>query len=41
MVYYSIGILMLIKHLKSIYTDIKHPWYAGDAGELGMFDKFE
>ena len=35
MVAYGIGILLLIKYLKSAFTDVTQPWYAGDASALG------
>jgi hypothetical protein len=35
---YGIGILPMIKHLKTLYPDLKQPWYADDAGALGSFD---
>ena len=38
MVAYGIGILLLIKSLKSVYPDITQPYYSDDDGELGMFD---
>ena len=41
MVAYGIGILPLIKNLKSGFPGITHPWYADDAGALGMFANVE
>ena len=38
---YRIGFLPLIKRLKSNYPDITQPWYANNAGALGMFDNLE
>jgi hypothetical protein len=35
---YGIGILPMIRQLKVIYTALKQPWYADDAGALGSFD---
>ena len=37
MVAYDIGILLLIKRLKSKYPDITQPWYVGNADALGIF----
>ena len=41
MVAYDIGILLLIKRLKSKYPDITQPWYVGDADALGIFANIE
>ena len=38
---YRIGILTLIKWLKSTYPDITQPWYTDDSGALGTFDNLE
>ena len=38
MVVYGIGVIPLIKYLKSAYTDINQPWYVYDAGALSTFD---
>ena len=35
---YGILFLLLIKKLKAAYPGITQPWYAYDAGALGMFD---
>ena len=37
MVAYGIGIILLIKRLKSTFPDVTHSWYAGDTGALGTF----
>ena len=36
MVAYIIGVLPLIKSLKSAYPDVTQPWYAENAGALGI-----
>ena len=41
MVAYGIGVLPLIKLLKSAYYDVTQPWYAKNAGELGMYKNIE
>ena len=41
MVAYWIGILPLIKILKSKYPDVTQPWQADEDGALGMFDHLE
>ena len=41
MVAYGIGILSLIKVLKSMYPDVMQPWYADNSGSLGTFDHLE
>ena len=41
MITYGIGILTLIKNLKREIPDVTHPWYADDAGSLGMFTRLE
>ena len=41
MIAYGIGILPLIKRLKSKFPDVIHPWYADDAGALGKFSNVE
>ena len=41
MVAYRIGIILMIKCLKSKYPDITHPWYAENAEALGTFDNLE
>ena len=41
MVDYMIKILPLIKHLDSTYPDVTQPYYAENAGALGMFDHLE
>ena len=33
--------MLLIKDLKSAYTDVTHTWYADDYGTLGKFDNLE
>ena len=38
---YMIGILLMIKHLNSMYPAITQPWYAANSGALGMFDNLE
>ena len=38
---YVIYILPLIKNLKRELPDITQPWYAEDAGALGMFSRIE
>ena len=40
-VYYGIGVLPLIKHLKAVYPDITQPRYSDDAGALGTFDNLD
>ena len=37
---YGVGIIPLIKFLKSTYPDVTQPWYTDDAEELGIFDNF-
>ena len=34
---YGIGLLPLIKRLKSEYPDVTQPWYDDNNGELGTF----
>ena len=41
MVAHGIGILPSIKNLKAEFPDVTRPWYAGDAGALGMFARVE
>ena len=41
MVTYGIGILPLIKNLKTGFPGIIHPWCAADADALGMFSRAE
>ena len=41
MVACGVLIIPLIKHLKFTYPDVTQPWYAGNAGALGMFDHLE
>ena len=41
MLAYVIGIISLIKCLKSIYPDVTQPWYTDSAGVLGMFNHLE
>ena len=41
MVAYGIGILLLIKQLKSAYTDVTQAWYADDVGALGSYNNIE
>ena len=41
MVAYRIGILPLIKCLKSTYPDRTQTWYADDSGALGTFDHLD
>ena len=41
MIAYGIGILSLIKNLKREIPDVTHPWYAENAGDLGMFARLE
>ena len=41
MVAHGIVIILLIKQTKSIHPEITHPWYADDAGALGMLDNLE
>ena len=38
---YRIKIIRLIKRLKSMYPDVTQPWYADEAGALGMFDHLD
>ena len=40
-VLYGIGVLLLIKRLKSVYPDVPQPWYSDDEGSLGTYDKIE
>ena len=40
MVTYGIGVLPLIKCLKSVYPDTVQPWYAEYASALGTFDNY-
>ena len=40
-IYHRIGILPLIKNLKQELPEVTQPWYANDAGSLGMFAKIE
>jgi hypothetical protein len=35
---YGIGILPMIRQLKTKYPELRQPWYADDAGALGSFD---
>ena len=41
MVAYGIGTLPLTKNLISEFPDITQPWYAENAGALGMFTRVE
>ena len=41
MIYYGIGILLLIINLKTEFPDVTQPWYADNAGALGMFAKIK
>ena len=41
MVAYGLGIIPLIKRLKSTYPDITKLWYAYNAGALSKFDHLE
>ena len=41
MVAYGIIIILLIKHFNSMYPDVTQPWYADNAGALGMFNHLE
>ena len=41
MVSYGIGVLPLIKNLKSVYTEITQPRYCDDASALGKFYNLE
>ena len=38
---YGVGVIPLIKWLNEAYPDVKYPWYAGNEGELGTYDKIE
>ena len=38
MVSYGIGVLPLIKFLKTAYPDVTHTWYADNDGTLGTFE---
>ena len=38
MVAYGIGVIPLIKRLKSVFPDVAYPWYADDAGAIGGFN---
>ena len=38
---YGIHTLPMIKQLKAIYPDSTQPWYADNAGGLGMYDNIE
>ena len=37
MIVYGTGILPLINNIKQEIPNVTHPWYADDAGALGMF----
>ena len=41
MMNYIIGVLPLIKQLKSEYPDVTQPWFTDNAGALGTFNKIE
>ena len=41
MIAYGIRILTLIKNLKRDISGVTQPWYADDAGALGMFARLE
>ena len=41
MVVYDIGVLPLIKSLKSAYHGVTNPWYVDNYGSLGGFDNLE
>ena len=41
MIAYGIVILPLIKYIKREIPDVKHPWYADDAGALVTFARIE
>ena len=41
MVDYGIGIIPLMKFLKSMYPDVTQPWYSDYYGALGKFDNLE
>ena len=41
MVAYGIGVLLLIKQLKSEYPDVTQPYYAEDTGSLSTFDNMK
>ena len=41
MVYYSIGIILLIKNLMAAHPNTNQPWYADDTGALGTFANIE
>ena len=41
MIYYVIGILLLIKNLKEEFPEVNQPWYADSAETLGMFSIVE
>ena len=41
MIAYGIRILPLIKNIKREIPDATQPWYADDAGALGMFARIE
>ena len=41
MITYGLGIIPLIKNLKTAHPGITQPWYAEDAGALGTFGNIE
>ena len=41
MVAYGIGIIPLIKNLKTLFPDVTHPWYTENDSARGAFVNFE
>ena len=38
---YGVGVLIMIKRLKTVYPDITQPCYADDAGALGTYENIK